>query len=99
MPKPVGCPPWTTSEQYAYLEKFLPDMDDKKVGNGLTQVYTCITRDFSLLWEPPIVEKDRKIAESEEHLKKLSYKCRACVSPPFSSSKMPPLTLTVTANF
>ena len=83
MPKPVGRPPWTTPEQYAYLEKFLPDMDDEKVGNGLTQVYARIARDFSLLWEPPVVEKDRKTAESEEHLKELSYERRARVSPPF----------------
>jgi len=83
MPNPVGRPPWTTSEQFAYLEKFLPDLDDEKVTNGLTQLYARITRDFALRWEPPVVEKDRQLAENEEDLKKLSYERRARVSPPF----------------
>jgi len=86
MPNPVGRPPWTTPEQFEYLQKHLPNLDNEKANNGLTQHYARIARDFSVIWKPPIVEKDRENAKDEDELKRLAYERRACVSQCFSSS-------------
>ena len=98
MPKP-GRPPWTTPDQHKYLEKYLPDLDDEKANNGLTQLYARITRDFSKIWEPPIVEKDREAAKNADDLKKFAYERRGRVSRSSSILCKPPLTVTATANF
>lgn len=86
MPQPVGRPPWTTPEQAEYLQQHLPKLDDEKANNGLTQLYARVTKDFSDIWDPPIVEKDRLAAKNQDDLKKLAYDRRGRVSPHFSSS-------------
>lgn len=80
MPQPVGRPPWATPEQSKYLEEHLPSLDDIKAKNGLTQLYARVTRDFSEIWKPPIVEKDRTNAKDADDLKKLAYDRRGRVS-------------------
>ena len=99
MPQPVGRPPWTTPDQFKYLQAYLPDLDDQKANNGLTQHYARIARDFSEKWQPPIVEKDREAAKDADHLKKLAYDRRGRVSRHFLILRRPPLIVTTTANF
>ena len=93
MPQPVGRPPWTTPEQFEYLQNLLPNLDSEKANNGLTQFYARVARDFSLKWEPPIIKKDHEKTETEDGLKKLAYERRGRVSQHFSSSE-PLLTVT-----
>lgn len=80
MPLPVGRPPWTTPEQLAYLQKQVPRLDEEKAKNGLTQFYARVTRDFSVLWKPPITEKDRQEAKTLDQLPVLAYNRRGRVS-------------------
>ena len=80
MPQAVGHPSWATPDQLEYLQKHLPELDNEKANNGLTQLYARITRDFSKIWEPPIVEKDRVTAKDAEELKQLAYQRRGRVS-------------------
>ena len=80
MPQPPGRPTWTTPEQLEFLQKYIPELENEKANNGLTQLYARVTRKFSELWEPPVVEKDRLVAKDADHLKRLAYKCRGRVS-------------------
>lgn len=86
MPQPVGRPPWTTPEQFEFLQQHLPDLDNEKATNGLTQFYARITRDFSVRWEPPVVDKDVEESKDADDLKKLAYARRGRVSERFPSS-------------
>jgi len=90
MPHPPGRPPWTTTEQYKFLEEYLPRLEGEKAGNGLTQFYARITRDFSAIWEPPVVEKDRTAAKNVDELQKLAYNRRGRVSHHSLILHMPP---------
>ena len=58
----MGRPPWATSEQTAFLESYLPSMDEEKENHGLAAFYARVTDDFILRWKSPTIPipKDRQ---------------------------------------
>ena len=68
----MGRPPWATPEQTAFLKGFLPDLDCKKMGNGLKVFYDCVTRDFLARWPAEPSSEDQKETNDELKLKELA---------------------------
>jgi len=98
MPQAVGRPPWTTPDQLKYLQNYLSELDYEKARNSLAPFYARVARDFSIIWKPPVDEKDREQAKDEDELKKLTYECRGRVSCHLLLPFKPPLTITTPAN-
>lgn len=56
-PCPMGRETWCTADQTAFLQAYLPKLDEEKHNNGLTPFYARIAREFIERWPSPTPKK------------------------------------------
>jgi hypothetical protein len=66
----MGRPTWLTPEQLAFLQSFVPTLDDEKKHNGLIPCYDRISVEFIKKWVSPFTEtaQDRATADAARTL-------------------------------
>ena len=76
----MGRPTWATTEQTAFLEGFLLQLEEEKRTNGLTSFYVRVTQDFVRRWASPLLPTDDDGKSSPAQLKKIADDRRRGVS-------------------
>ena len=79
-------PTWASAEQTKFLEGFLPELEEKKKGNGLNTFYASVAVKFLEKWKTAPGPKEFEAAgDNQELLQSLADARRKSVSSPVSS--------------